>query len=228
MNWIILVICLLILAETSILTFKKFRPSLSGSRRKIYVDTSALIDGRIIEVAKSGFLDGDLIVLKTVLLELQLISDSKDSEKRTLGRVGLNNVSELERVVNINTEIIDDTGGNKKVDEELLKYAKENKGAILTIDFNLIKVAEAEKIETLNINDLALAVREEFLPGDHFKIRIKEKGTGHGQGVGHMPNGAMVIVENASRRIGQEVEVKVLKQLETSSGRMIFAKIVKK
>lgn len=228
MEWIILIISLLILTETSILTFRKFRPSLSNSKRKIYVDTSALIDGRIISIAKTGFLGGDLIILKTVLLELQLISDGKDQDKRNLGRTGLNNVAELERVVNVNTEIVDDTGGNKKVDEQLLKYAKENKGTIMTIDYNLIKVAEAEKIPTLNVNELSIAVRSELEIGEHLKVRIKEKGSVKGQGVGHLPNGAMVVVENASRRIGQEVEVKIVRQLESPSGRMAFARIVKK
>ncbi|MBO7657623.1 TRAM domain-containing protein [Candidatus Saccharibacteria bacterium] len=221
----ILIVTLAILSETSVLLFKKIKPTTSR-RRKIYIDTSVLIDGRILEIAKSGFLDGDLVILKTVLLELQLIADGKDSDKRNLGRIGLTNVSELERVININTEIFDDTGGNKKVDEQLLKYAKENKGAIMTIDYNLIKVAEAEKIETLNINNLALAVRTEFMPGETFKIKILEKGSNPGQGVGHLPNGTMVVVDNAAKKIGQEVDVKLVKNHETSAGRMIFAKII--
>lgn len=221
----IFIIVLIILVETSILMFKKFQPTRS-SRRKIYVDTSVLIDGRILEVARSGFLDGDLIILKSVLLELQLLADNKNSEKRNLGRTGLNNASELERVINVNTEIVDDTGGLKKVDEELLKVAKEEKGVIMTIDFNLIKVAEAEKIETLNINDLAIAIRTEYLPGEKIKIKIKEKGTGRGQGVGHLPDGVMVVVDNASSKIGKEVNVKVERFLENSAGRIIFGKII--
>lgn len=221
----ILIIALIILVETTILVVKKFQPTLS-SRRKIYVDTSVLIDGRILEVARSGFLDGDLIILKSVLLELQLLADSKDAEKRTRARAGLDNASELERVINVNTEIIDDTGGLKKVDEQLLKVAKETRSAIMTVDFNLIKVAKAEKIETLNINDLAIAVRTEYLPGEQLKIKIQEKGTGRGQGVGHLPNGVMVVVDNASTKIGKEVNVKVVKFLETSAGRMLFTKII--
>lgn len=205
---------------------RKFKPSLN-SRRKIYIDTSVLIDGRIVEIAKTGFLDGDLIILKSVLLELQLLADSKEIEKRNLGRSGLNVVSELERVVNINTEIFDDTGGLKKVDEELLKIAKENKGYIMTIDFNLIKVAEAEKIKTLNINDLSIAVRTEFIPGEHLKIKILEKGSNPGQGVGHLPNGIMVVVESAAKKVGQEVDVVISRSLESSAGRMIFAKLIK-
>lgn len=228
MEPILLIISLLILLETSILVFRKFRPVLSSSRRKIYVDTSVFIDGRILEIAKSGFVDGDLIILKTVLLELQLLADSKEPEKRNLGRAGLDVVSELERVIEVNTEVIDNTGGLKKVDEELLRIAKAEKGYIMTIDYNLIKVAKAEKIKTLNINDLALAVRTEFTPGERFKVKILEKGSGRGQGVGHLPNGIMVVVENASKKIGQEVMVSFTKFHETPAGRIIFAKLVKK
>lgn len=223
----ILLISLIILTETSILVYRKFQPTIS-SRRKIYVDTSVLIDGRIIEIAKTGFLGGDLIILKSVLLELQLLADGKDQNKRNLGRAGLDAVSELERVINVNTEIVDDTGGLKKVDEQLLKVAKESKGVIMTMDFNLIKVAKAEKIETLNINDLSLAVRDDFKPNERFKIKITEKGSNRGQGVGHLKNGTMVVVENAATKVGQEVTVEFSKFFENSAGRMIFAKLAKK
>ena len=179
-------------------------------------------------MARSGFLDGDVIVLKSVLRELQLLADGKDSERRLKARAGLEAVAELERVVQINTEILDDGEGRKKVDEELLKFAKENKGAILTIDYNLIKVAEAEKIETLNINDLALAVRTEFLPGEKMEVKITEKGSNRGQGVGHLNNGTMVVVDRAASKVGQTLSVEFERFHETSSGRIIFAKIARK
>lgn len=226
MELFILLLTLGIFAETTILVFRKYRPTI-GSKRKIYVDTSALIDGRILNVAKSGFLDGDLIILKSVLLELQLLADGKDSEKRTRARAGLTLAAELERVVNVNTEIVDDGEGHKKVDEELLKHAKETRGAILTLDYNLIKVAEAEKIETLNINNLALAVRSEFLPGEKIKLRILEKGSNRGQGVGHLDDGTMVVVDNAANKIGKELIVEFVKFYETPAGKMIFAKIAR-
>ena len=194
----------------------------------IYVDTSVLIDGRILNIAKSGFLDGDLIILKSVLLELQLLADGKDSEKRNRARAGLETASELERVVNINTDIVDDGPGHKKVDDELLKIAKATRGSILTLDYNLIKVAEAEKIETLNINDLALAVRNEFLPGEKIKLKILEKGSNRGQGVGHLKDGTMVVVDNAANKIGKEITVEFVKFYNTSAGKMIFAKLAKK
>lgn len=228
MELFILIVSLLILTETSFLTVKRLKPLHSTGRRKIYIDTSALIDGRVLNVARSGFLDGDIIVLKSVLRELQLLADGKDSEKRLRARAGIEAVSELERVVNVNTEIFDDGEGRKKVDEELLKFAKENRGAILTIDYNLIKVAEAEKIETLNVNELALAVRTEFLPGERMEIKITEKGSNKGQGVGHLTNGTMVVVDRAANKVGQTLNIEFERFHETSSGRIIFAKIAKR
>lgn len=227
MEIVILFILLVILGETSFLVLNKRRP-LSGNRRKIFVDTSVLIDGRILNVARTGFIDGDLLILKSVLRELQLLADGKDSEKRTRARAGLEVVSELERVLEVNTEIVDDGEGRKSVDDELLKYARENKGYVLTLDYNLIKVAEAEKVNTLNLNDLALAVRTEFLPGETMKLRITEKGSNRGQGVGHLSNGTMVVVDKASNRIGQEVVVEFVRFHETSAGRIVFARLKKK
>lgn len=227
MEILILLTTLAILTETSYLTVRNFRPGRSGLRR-IYVDTSVLIDGRILNVARTGFIDGDLIILKSVLRELQLLADGKDNEKRSRARAGLDNVSELERVIEVNTEIVDDGDGMKKVDEQLLKYAKENKGAILTIDYNLIKVAEAEKIATLNINDLALSVRTEFLPGEKIKLKITEKGSGRGQGIGHLSSGVMVVVDGAANKVGREITVEFMRFHETSAGKMIFAKISKR
>ena len=227
MELFILIITLVILAETTFLTAKKLQPLRTG-KRKIYIDTSALIDGRILNIARSGFIDGDIIVLKSVLRELQLLADGKDSEKRTKARAGLETVTELERVINVNTEIYDDGDDRVKVDEQLLKYAKENKGAVLTLDYNLIKVAEAEKIDSLNINDLALAVRTEFLPGEKIEVKITEKGSNRGQGVGHLANGTMVVVDNAADKIGKTLKVEFVRFHETSAGRIVFAKIVRR
>lgn len=227
MELFILIITLVILAETTAILAKN-RLQIKTSKRKIYVDTSALIDGRILNIAKTGFLDGDLIILKSVLLELQLLADGKDTEKRKRARAGLEIVSELERVIEINTIIVDNGEEKKKVDNELLRLAKENKGAILTLDYNLIKVAEAEKIQSLNINDLALAVRTEFLPGEKMQVKIVEKGSNYKQGIGHLANGTMVVVDNAANKIGKNLTVEFVRFHETSAGKMIFAKIAKK
>ncbi|MBR3329058.1 TRAM domain-containing protein [Candidatus Saccharibacteria bacterium] len=227
MEYLILFICIIIFCETTFLVIKKRRPLNNNRHRIIYIDTSALIDGRILEIAKTGFIDGDFIILKSVLRELQLLADGKDSEKRKRARAGLEIASELERVININTEIVDDGEEYKYVDDELLKFAKLNKGTILTLDYNLIKVAKAEKIEILNINDLALAVRLDFLPGEKIKIKITEKGANKGQGVGHLQNGTMVVVDKAANKIGKELMVEFVRTHETSSGKIIFAKIAK-
>ena len=219
-------ICLTILSETTFLSLKKVRPTKSG-KRKIFVDTSALIDGRIVGVARTGFIDGDLIVLKSVLRELQLLADGKDPERRNRARDGLDNVAELERVVEVNTEVMDDNGRGEKVDDLLLVKAREHNGLVLTMDYNLIKVAEAEKVGTLNLNDLVLALKTDFEPGKRVKVKILEKGTGQGQGVGHLDDGAMVIVEGASKMMNKEVMVELLRIHETSSGRIVFARLAK-
>ena len=226
METIILIIVIIILAETTILLSKKHKTTRSGNRR-IFVDTSVLIDGRILNIARTGFIDGNLIILKSVLKELQLLADGKDSEKRNRARSGLSNIAELERVIEVNTEILDDGEGNKKVDDQLLKYAKEEKGLILTLDYNLIKVAEAERIATLNINELALAVRTEFLPGAKIKLKITEKGSNRGQGVGHLSDGTMVVVEKASNKIGKDIIVEFVRFHETPAGKIIFARSAK-
>lgn len=226
MELAILIISLIILAETSYIVVKKYKPTRTGNR-KIYIDTSVLIDGRILNIARTGFISDSLIIPKSVLRELQLLADGKDSEKRLRARTGLENIAELERVVEVDTEIYDDDEKTQKVDEILLKLAKKNKGAILTLDYNLIKVATAEKIDTLNINDLALAVKTEFLPGEKIKLKITEKGSNKGQGVGHLPNGTMVVVDKATAKIGKEITVEFVRFHETSAGRIIFAKIAK-
>ena len=226
MDYLILAICLTILSETTFLSLKKVRPTKSG-KRKIFVDTSALIDGRIVGVARTGFIDGDLIVLKSVLRELQLLADGKDPERRNRARDGLDNVAELERVVEVNTEVMDDNGRGEKVDDLLLVKAREHNGLVLTMDYNLIKVAEAEKVGTLNLNDLVLALKTDFEPGKRVKVKILEKGTGQGQGVGHLDDGAMVIVEGASKMMNKEVMVELLRIHETSSGRIVFARLAK-
>lgn len=226
MELFILIITILILLETTILLIKNHKPIINSNKQKIYVDTSALIDGRILSVAKTGFLKEDFVILRSVLKELQLLADSKDSEKRTRARAGLEVASELERVIYFNTEIVDDGEGNKQVDEQLLKYAKADHGTILTLDYNLIKRAAAEKIETLNLNDLVLALRNDFLPGEKFSIKILTKGSNPGQGIGHLKDGTMVVVDKAANRIGETLDVEFVKIYETSAGKMIFAKII--
>lgn len=231
MNIVFGLILLVILFEVSYLLIKsewreRFKSGY-GQKRKIYVDTSALIDGRILEIAKTGFIGDNLIIPRSVIRELQLLADGKDAEKRTRARFGLDVVNELERVVYCDTTILQDPLDRTLVDDRLIELAKENRGAICTVDFNLGKVAATEKIDVLNVNDLAMVLRSEYLPGEKFVLKITSEGSGAKQGVGHLPDGTMVVVDDAKNKIGQEVQVEFVRFLQTAAGRMMFAKPLK-
>lgn len=222
-----LALLILICVEVSFLTVKTFKKSVSSSgKRKIYVDTSTLMDGRILAVAKTGFIGDDLIIPRSVIREMQTLADGKDSEKRMRARAGMDVVNELERIEYFNTEILQDELDHTPVDERLLDLAKKNHGLILTNDFNLGKVAATEKIDILNINDLAMTLRGDFLPGERTKIKILTEGSNPKQGVGYLPDGTMAVVDNASKKIGKEVEIEFVRSLQTSAGRMMFANLV--
>lgn len=203
-------------------TFKK-------TLRQVFVDTSVLIDGRILSVAKAGFLGGDkLLIPRSVVRELQLIADSGDSEKRLKARKGLDNLAELQALVDVDVDIFqDEPEAREGVDERLLSLARKYTGVICTVDYNLIKVALVEKISILNINDLAMNLRMSYLPGDKFLIELGQKGSEQSQAVGHLPDGTMVVVEDAKKYLGSIREVETIRSLQTSAGRMIFAKLVK-
>lgn len=228
MELFILLAVLAVLGETTYLTTKKMleKNAKPKGRRKVYVDTSALIDGRILEVAKTGFLSDDFVIPRSVTRELQLLADGKDNVKRERARDGLDTANELERVVYFDTEILDDSQlGRMPVDERLLVLAKENRGAILTCDYNLGKVAATENVEVLNVNDLALVLGNKFRQGDRLRVKIVEKGSNPGQGVGHLKDGTMVVVDGAGNKIGQELDVNYVRFLQTSAGRMVFAEV---
>lgn len=224
MELIILVTVIILLAETSFLFVRSLSkaPKKSG-RRKVYVDTSALIDGRIIDVAKTGFIGDDLLIPRSVIHELQLLADGKDSEKRSLARRGLDNINELERVVYCNTTVIEDQLDRTPVDDRLVALAKENHGLICTNDFNLCKVAKAEHIDVLNVNYLAVALAGNMNIGDIVKIKIVEKGDKRGQGIGHLENGNLIVVDHASKDVGKEIEAEIIRFYQTVSGLIVFA-----
>jgi uncharacterized protein YacL len=226
MEIFILIILIIILAETTLLITKALHKLPTGNpKRKVYVDTSALIDGRILSVAGTGFIGDDLIIPRSVIRELQLLADGSDSEKRARARFGMDITNQLERVVGINVDILQDELNRTPVDERLLELAKNNKGLILTNDFNLGKVAATEGIEVLNINDLAQSLRSEFLPGDKLSLAITQKGNNPHQGVGHLKDGTMVVVDDAANRVGNTVEVEFIRFLQTSAGKMMFARL---
>ena len=165
-----------ILLETTALTVKTFgsKSIRAGqkARRKVFVDTSTLMDGRILSVAKAGFLGDEILIPRSVIRELQLLADGSDSDKRSRARFGLDVVNELERVEMAQVEIFPDSTERTKVDERLIELAKEYRGTILTNDFNLIKVAATEKVDAININDLAQGLRSEYLPGDRLAVKV--------------------------------------------------------
>ncbi|MBR0460765.1 TRAM domain-containing protein [Candidatus Saccharibacteria bacterium] len=229
MEIFILIIVIIILAETTILFIKSNdKINITGNtKRKVYVDTSALMDNRLISVAKTGFIGDDIIIPRSVIREMQILADGKDHEKRVRARVGLDNANELERIVHFNTTILQDPLDRTPVDERLIELAKENHGLILTNDFNLNKVATTEHIGVLNLNDLQIALRNEYKPGERFNIKIVSEGSNRGQGVGYLPDGTMVVVTGAKSKLGTTVSIELTRYRQTSAGKMMFAKLTK-
>lgn len=227
MELFILIIVLVILAETTAVLVKTSQRPLrsSNSKRKVYADTSALMDQRLIPVAQTGFIGDDIMITRSVTNELQLLADGKDSLKRTRARAGLETVRELERVVYFNTTIVEDELDRTPVDNRLIELAKADHALLLTNDYNLQKVAETEQIDVLNLNELALALKAEYLPGERAKVKIVSVGSNPHQGVAYMPNGMMVVVDNASDKVNREVEVEFVKLNQTPSGTMMFARL---
>ena len=229
MEIFIIITLLAIAAETTYLTVAqtiKFKHS-KKQHMPIFVDTSVLIDGRIISIAESGFITSTLFVPRSVVGELQFLADHADTEKRSRARHGLDIVSELQAMTNVNVEIFSDgTKAEEGVDNRLLKLAKEYNGAICTIDFNLNKVAQVEGIPVLNVNDLAKTLRMAYLPGEKTRLELTQKGNDSHQAVGHLADGTMVVVEHANGQIGKIVEIEFIRGLQTAAGKMMFARLV--
>lgn len=190
------------------------------------LDTSVIIDGRISDICRTGFIEGTLVIPEFVLKELRHIADSSDSLKRNRGRRGLDilNILQKDDAVNVVIES-KDYGENIEVDVKLLKLAKELGGKVLTNDFNLNKVAEFQGVEVLNINELANAVKPVVLPGEEMTVMIVKDGKESGQGLAYLDDGTMIVVEGGKKCIGDSVVVTVTSVLQTAAGRMIFAKL---
>jgi uncharacterized protein YacL len=189
------------------------------------IDTSVIVDGRILEIVQSGFLEGPLVLPRFVLRELQLIADSLDAMKRTRGRRGLEILAKLQEttLLEIAERDYDDVGG--AVDAKLVRLARERNAKLVTNDYNLNRVAQVEGVVVLNINELAGAVKPVVLPGEELHVQIVRDGKEAHQGVGYLDDGTMIVVENGRRLIGEESDVQVTSVLQTVAGRMIFAKV---
>lgn len=196
-----------------------------AENRTILLDTSVIIDGRIADIARTGFLPGSLLIPRFVLNELQYIADSPDSLRRQRGRRGMEVLAQLQREPTIPVRITDiDVEGVREVDDKLVILARQMRCPILTNDFNLNRIAELQGVTILNINELANAVKSVMLPGEVLCIRVIQEGKEPGQGVGYMDDGTMVVVEAGREHIDKEVNVLVTKVLQTAAGRMIFAR----
>lgn len=189
------------------------------------LDTSVIIDGRIFDICKTGFIEGPLVIPVFVLNELQLISDSADELKRNRGRRGLDILNKIQTDLDIEVQITEeDFEDTHEVDSKLVKLGKSTKGKILTNDYNLNKVATVQGVDVLNINELANAVKPIVLPGEEMKVLLVKGGKENGQAVAYLDDGTMIVVENGKKYIGTTTTVIVTSILQTAAGRMIFAK----
>lgn len=189
------------------------------------LDTSVIIDGRIADICQTGFLDGTIVIPQFVLEELQHIADSSDVLKRNRGRRGLDILNRIQKELAMNVEIYEgDFEDVQEVDSKLVKLAKLTSGVVVTNDFNLNKVCELQKVAVLNINDLANAVKPVVLPGEEMNVQVIKDGKEHNQGIAYLDDGTMIVVEDGRDYIGKQLEVLVTSVLQTSAGRMIFAK----
>jgi uncharacterized protein YacL len=190
------------------------------------VDTSVLIDGRLPELARTGFLEGPLLVPEFVLRELQGVADSEDPALRARGRRGLEALATVQEEAEIAIDIVsDDPRSAREVDEKLVHVAEARGAALLTLDYNLNRVASIRGVRVLNLNDLAHALRPALIPGETLSLRILREGKEPGQGVAYLEDGTMVVVDDARNRIGQDVHAEVTGSLQTSAGRMFFARL---
>ncbi len=195
--------------------------------RKSYkiLDTSVIIDGRIADIAETGFLDGTIVIPQFVLRELQLVADSSDSLKRNRGRRGLDILQRLQKTASLQIQIVeDDFPSIREVDLKLIELAKVYEGKIITNDFNLNKVAQLQGVEVLNINELANSLKPVVLPGEIMRVFILKEGKEYNQGVAYLDDGTMVVVDNARKVIGKTIDVSVTSVLQTTAGKMIFGK----
>jgi len=203
---------------------KKDEPKAKAENLKL-LDTSVIIDGRIADICKTGFIEGTLVIPQFVLEELQHIADSSDVLKRNRGRRGLDILNRIQKELKVKVTIEEkDFDDIHEVDSKLVRLAKVMQGIVVTNDFNLNKVCELQGVQVLNINDLANAVKPVVLPGEELNVQLIKDGKEHGQGVAYLDDGTMIVVEGGRDFIGMQIDVLVTSVLQTSAGRMIFAK----
>jgi uncharacterized protein YacL len=193
------------------------------------LDTSIIIDGRIIDIAATGFLEPPFLVPNFVLREIQLISDSPDPIKRNRGRRGLDMLNQLQKRSDLEVKIsYKDYTETREVDQKLIRLAKETGGYLLTNDFNLNKVAELQGVRVLNINNLANALKPVVLPGEELELQVVKEGKDENQGIAYLEDGTMVVIEGGAKLIGKKVKINVTSVIQTNAGKMVFTKLSQK
>ena len=201
----------------------------SAKRRKLVIDSCGLIDGRIVDVARTGFLAEEFVIPQFVLNELQMLADGNDSHKRERARFGLDIAHQLQDEAGLSTStvVIDRTTfpDVPATDDKLVALSKKLKASLYTIDYNLTKVAAVEGIRVLNVNELAQTMRPVSLPGETLQIKIVQKGSNHDQGVGYLEDGTMIVVDGGARYVGKVVAVTVSRMHQTVAGKMVFGQI---
>ena len=221
---VIVAVLLVLLAEVTYLVAKLPRQT-NSKKRMIFVDTSVLIDGRIVPIAASGFIGDTLAIPRSVVGELQFLADNADPDKRARARHGLDIVRELQALDGVDVQLFQDgSKAEEGVDERLLNLAKKHGGAICTIDYNLNKVAVVEGVAVCNVNDLAMNLRMAYLPGERLMLELVQKGQDNHQAVGYLKDGTMVVVEQSVTYIGKTVEIEFVRSLQTAAGKMMFAR----
>lgn len=207
-----------------VIPYVEFAKQIRGVR-PILLDTSALIDGRVADIASTGFIQAPMIIPNFVVHELQQLADSADALKRARGRRGLDMITRLQRNAPVDVSIDETPMGSTGVDQMLVELARSTPAVILTTDVGLARVAAIQGISALNLNDLANAAKVNLTPGESISVRILRAGEQAGQGVGFLPDGTMIVIEDGSNAIGENVQATVTSALQTSAGRLIFAKI---
>ncbi|MEW6734010.1 MAG: TRAM domain-containing protein, partial [Acidobacteriota bacterium] len=200
----------------------------SGSKHQhLILDTSVIIDGRVADIAETGFLGGQLVIPQFMLRELQQVADSADSTKRNRGRRGLDILQRIQKNHNLDVHVSDiDFPDIREVDHKLIELAKQLNGKIVTNDFNLNKVAQLRGVQVLNINELANALKPVVLPGEIMRVFVLKEGKEYNQGVAYLDDGTMVVIDNARRMIGKTVDISVTSVLQTTAGKMIFGRYI--
>jgi len=208
------------------ITARRERRDEANLEHSVFLDTSAIIDGRAFGLIEIGVFTGPVAVINGVLEELKNIADSKDENKRDRGRQGMAMLEKIKQDKNIKLEVVEDSSLNKPVDERLIHFAKKHHGKLLTCDFNLSKKAQLNGVTALNIYEMANVVKTIALPGETFFIKVIQKGKGHNQGVGYLPDGTMIVVEEGENLLDKTVRVLITRVIQTEQGKIFFGRVL--